>query len=87
MQWLTGIAVHLGLALFGLVLATPWLRRVVARRVYQPGEGPEAEKAMGDELEYRGVAKADWGSEGQGALCRAWFRGSAYYRGFFFLVF
>ncbi len=82
-NWLTGIAIHFGLAVLGLVMATPWLRRVAAKRVYQPGEGPEAEKAMGDELEYRGVGKVDGGEEGQGGICRAWFRGSAYLCEFF----
>ena len=84
-NWLTGVAMHFGLVVFGLVVATPWLRRVLAKRVYQPGEGPEAEKAMGDEIEYRGVGKVDGGGrEGQGAICRAWFRGSAYLCEFFF---
>ncbi|KAK3902065.1 Saccharopine dehydrogenase-like oxidoreductase [Staphylotrichum tortipilum] len=76
-NWLTGVAIHFGLMVLGLVMATPWLRRVVAKRVYQPGEGPEAEAAKWDEIEYRGVGRAD-GKEG-GALGRAWFLGSTYY--------
>ncbi|KAK4137136.1 hypothetical protein BT67DRAFT_372195 [Trichocladium antarcticum] len=80
-NWLTGIGVHLGLMLLGLVMATPFLRDLVAARVVQPGEGPDAEAAKGDELEYRGVgmADADGGEEAEGAVCRAWYRGSAYY--------
>ncbi|KAK4106256.1 hypothetical protein N658DRAFT_460638 [Parathielavia hyrcaniae] len=80
-NWLTGMAVHLGLMLFGLVLVTPWLRRAVARWVYQPGEGPEAGVASGDEIEYRGVGYVDRddGGKGEEVMCRAWFRGSTYY--------
>lgn len=95
-NWLTGVALHFGLVVFGLVLATPWLRRIVASRVYQPGEGPEAEVAKGDEIEYRGVGYADRSEESggggggrgkeEGALCRAWFRGSTYYREWWFLL-
>ncbi|KAK4123364.1 hypothetical protein N657DRAFT_690976 [Parathielavia appendiculata] len=83
-NWLTGMAVHFGLVLFGLVVATPWLRRALARWVYQPGEGPEAEVASGDEIEYRGVGYVDrdddeGGGRGEAVMCRAWFRGSTYY--------
>jgi hypothetical protein len=85
-NWLTGIAVHLGLMVLGLVMATPWLRKLVAARVVQPGEGPEVEVASWDEIEYRGVGRADeFGDgmgKGEGAICRAWFRGSTYYREF-----
>lgn len=86
-NWLTGLALRVGAALLGLlVLASPrWVRRLVARSVYQPGEGPEAEAAERDEIEYRGVATADdpeGGGDGDGeqkkAFCRAWFRGSTY---------
>ncbi|KAK4239625.1 Saccharopine dehydrogenase-like oxidoreductase [Achaetomium macrosporum] len=79
-NWLTGMALHFALILFRLVLATPLLRRIVARTVTQPGEGPDAEVAKGDEIEYRGVAHADVNGDGrEGAFCRAWFRGSTYY--------
>lgn len=81
-NWLTGMAIHFGLMIFGLVVATPFLRRLLAKRVTQPGEGPEAEAAKMDEIEYRGVAKADGGKAGDGAICKAWFRGSTYYREF-----
>ncbi|KAL2016543.1 hypothetical protein VTK56DRAFT_3400 [Thermocarpiscus australiensis] len=87
-NWLTGVGIHLGLVLLRLVMLTPWLRRWAMRRVkYQPGEGPDAEAAKADEVEYRGVAWADFeeeeggggGERKEGAFCRAWFRGSAYY--------
>jgi hypothetical protein len=80
------MAVHFGLMLLGLIVATPWLRRVAARWVYQPGEGPEAEVASGDEIEYRGVGYVDNqdGGKGEAVMCRAWFRGSTYYREFLF---
>jgi len=78
-NWLTGIAVHYGLMFFGLVLVTPFLRRLVAQFVTQPGDGPEASRAERDEIEYRGVAKPDLpGAEGKEAYCKAWFNGSAY---------
>jgi hypothetical protein len=76
-NWLTGVAIHFGMMVLGLVMVTPFLRRVVAKRVYQPGEGPEAGVGSGDEIEYRGVGVRVGGVgrvEG-----RAVFRGSAYY--------
>ncbi|KAH6849972.1 Saccharopine dehydrogenase-domain-containing protein [Chaetomium sp. MPI-CAGE-AT-0009] len=76
-SWASGIAIHYGLLALGLVMLTPWLRRAAARWLYQPGEGPEAEVAERDEIEYRGVGVRDGGA-GERAVCRAEFRGSAY---------
>ncbi|EAQ91243.1 hypothetical protein CHGG_03178 [Chaetomium globosum CBS 148.51] len=76
--WVRGIAIHYALLALGLVMVTPWLRRAAARWLYQPGEGPAAEVARGDEIEYWGVGVRD-GGVGERAVCRAGFRGSAYY--------
>lgn len=82
-NWLTGVGLHVGIMLLGLVMVMPlWLRQVVLERWgHRAGEGPDPEKAKGDEVEYRGVGKAD-DDEGGKAFCKAWFRGSTYYREF-----
>ncbi|KAH6624618.1 Saccharopine dehydrogenase-domain-containing protein [Chaetomium sp. MPI-SDFR-AT-0129] len=78
-NWLTGIGVHYGLLGAGLVMVTPWLRRLAAGWLrYQPGQGPEVEAAKADEIEYRGVGRRDGGA-GERVMCRAEFRGSMYY--------
>ncbi|KAL2271433.1 hypothetical protein VTJ83DRAFT_804 [Remersonia thermophila] len=77
--WLSGFATHLFLMVLGLVMATPVLRSLAKRWVgMQPGQGPEAETAEKDELEYRAVATRD-GGNGEKVLCRAGYKGSAYY--------
>lgn len=81
-NFLTGAGIHFGLMVFGLVLATPFLRRFFARRVYQPGEGADLEEAKKDEIEYRGLATPDvagGAAAGKKAYCRAWFNGPNYY--------
>ncbi|KAL2171120.1 hypothetical protein VTG60DRAFT_3811 [Thermothelomyces hinnuleus] len=85
-NWLTGIAIHYGLMLLGLVMLTPWLRRLALRFVTPPGQGPDPEVASRDEIEYRGIGRRDGGA-GERAICRAEFRGSTYYCKFFFLLF
>ncbi|KXX83216.1 Saccharopine dehydrogenase-like oxidoreductase [Madurella mycetomatis] len=79
-NWLTGVGLHVGIMLLGLVMVMPlWLRQVVLERWgHRAGEGPDPEKAKGDEVEYRGLGTAD-DDKGEKALCRAWFRGSTYY--------
>ncbi|KAL2164231.1 hypothetical protein VTH06DRAFT_3447 [Thermothelomyces fergusii] len=77
-NWLTGVAVHYGLVLLGLVMLTPWLRRLARRFVTPPGQGPDPDVASHDEIEYRGIARRDGGA-GERAIGRAEFRGSAYY--------
>lgn len=79
-NWLFGVLAHWGVGLAGILLATlPPLRKLVRLFLYAQGEGPEAEAANKDEIEYRGVAKPD-GGEGHGkvAFCRTWFNGSMY---------
>ncbi|CAP68754.1 uncharacterized protein PODANS_7_7230 [Podospora anserina S mat+] len=78
-NWLTGIAIHFGLMLFGLIIVTGPLRRFLAGRVTQPGEGPEEDVASKDEIEYRGVATPDGDFGKKKAVGKAWFRGSTYY--------
>ncbi|KAL2181408.1 uncharacterized protein P884DRAFT_214393 [Thermothelomyces heterothallicus CBS 202.75] len=77
-NWLTGIAIHYGLMLLGLVMLTPWLRRLALRFVTPPGQGPDPEVASRDEIEYRGIGRRDGGA-GERAICRAEFRGGTYY--------
>ncbi|KAK0621535.1 Saccharopine dehydrogenase-domain-containing protein [Bombardia bombarda] len=90
-NWLTGAAFHFSLMILGIVMVTPFLRRLVLRYGYQPGEGPDPEQAARDQLEYRAIAKPDLdggaaplaGAVGEGgkeyAYCRAWYNGSMYY--------
>lgn len=82
---LGGIGIHFGLMVFGIILATPFLRRFLAKRVTQPGEGASLEDAAKDEVEYRGIGRPDvaGGGEGKVAYCRAWFKGPNYYREYF----
>ena len=78
-NWLHGLLVHYGLVIFGLTLITRPLRRFVHRFVYQPGEGPNREKAKEDFIEYRGVANPDLDKDiGKQAFCSLQFRGSMY---------
>ncbi|GKT81057.1 saccharopine dehydrogenase [Colletotrichum tofieldiae] len=80
--YLRGIAIHWGLAFFGLLLATAApFRKLVKKFVYQPGEGPDKEVSKRDEIEYRGIAIPDKESKTgyPKAFCRAWYNGSMYY--------
>lgn len=81
-SYLRGIAIHWGLAFFGLLLATVAPFRKLAKRfVYEPGQGPDKELAKRDEIEYRGIAIPDIPSKNgyPQAYCRAWYTGSMYY--------
>jgi len=81
-NWLTGIGIHLGIMLMGLVLVTPLLRNLVRKVVYQAGEGADYEQAKKDEIEYRGIARPDVATESgrkHVAYGRAWFNGAIYY--------
>lgn len=83
-NWLTGILMHWGLALASVLFVTlPPLRKLARRFVYQAGQGPEAEQAKKDVIEYRAVGTPDGGQgAGKVALCRASFNGSMYAREF-----
>ncbi|KAK3953363.1 Saccharopine dehydrogenase-domain-containing protein [Pseudoneurospora amorphoporcata] len=81
-NWLSGIAIHFGLMVLGVIMAMPFLRALAKKFVYQPGEGAEEEVAKRDELEFWGVAKPDFGGEEdtkKRAFGRCWFRGPVYY--------
>lgn len=81
-NWLSGVAVHWGLALSGALLALlPPLRWVVKRFVYKQGDGPDKEQSKKDVIEFRGVAAPDTDRPvGKQAYCRATYFGSMYAR-------
>ncbi|KAK3399225.1 hypothetical protein B0T20DRAFT_478591 [Sordaria brevicollis] len=79
-NYLTGLAIHFGLMVLGLIMATPFLRKIARKFVYQPGEGADEEVAKRDELEFWGVAKPDLKEQTRKrAFGRCWFRGPVYY--------
>ncbi|KAK0646235.1 Saccharopine dehydrogenase-domain-containing protein [Cercophora newfieldiana] len=78
-SFLSGLAVHLSLMIFGLIIVTPVLRSVVSKYVTPPGEGASFEEAQKDEIEYRGVAKPDVPGSKTRAFCRAWYKGPNYF--------
>lgn len=75
-----GVAVHLAITFFGLLLAfVPPFRTLVQRMmVFQPGQGRSKEETAKDQIEYRAVAATDPPSSRRG-FCRAWYDGGAYY--------
>ncbi len=79
-SWLQGMAIHLGLGLAAVLLATmPPFRALMKRFVYAPGQGPDREEAKKDQVEYRGVGHPDLdGDVGKQSFCRAHFSGSTY---------
>lgn len=79
-NWLSGMAMHYGLALSGFLLAVlPPLRWVIRRLVYKQGDGPDKEQSKKDEIEFRGVAVPDTDRPvGKQAFCRATYFGSMY---------
>lgn len=81
---LAGFAMHLGVFLLGLVMATPVLRRMVGRWVTQPGEGAAEEEAGRDVVEWRGMGEVE-GGEGKRVFGRVRFEGGNYKCESFFL--
>ena len=79
-NWLRGMIQHFAMTVFGMVLITPPLRKLIWRFVHQPGQGPDRENAKKDRIEYRGVGNPDLEGIGKQAFCRAHFQGSMYYR-------
>lgn len=79
---LQGIATHISLSFFGILLAlVPPFRKLVRRFVRQPGQGPDKEQASKEDIEYRGVGNPDLEKNvGKQAFCRAHFKGPMYYR-------
>lgn len=81
-NWLHGVVLHWGI-MFGsfLLVMFPFVRTLVRKYVYQPGQGPTRQEMEREEVEYRGFAKPDDESmEKKKAFCTATFRGSMYYR-------
>jgi len=81
-NWFAGFSMHWGIIVMGTMLAAmPPFRRILKRFVYQPGDGPDVEKAKDDYIEYRGIATPDLEKDtNKKAFCRAYFQGSMYYR-------
>ena len=79
-NWFRGMAQHVSMTIFGMLLVIAPLRRLAWRFVRQPGQGPDRESAEKDSIEYRGVASPDIEGTSEKAFCRAYFDGSMYYR-------
>lgn len=78
-NYFMAVVVHIGLVVGTLFLAVPFIRKVVRRFVYQPGDGPTKEESQKDRIEYRGIAKPDVQTANPPrAFCRAYFNGSLY---------
>jgi len=78
-NYLTAIATHYGLIFGMMMLAIPFIRTLVKKYVYQPGDGPTKEESRNDRVEYRGIGKPDVGKVGgPRVFCRAHFEGSLY---------
>lgn len=80
---LRGFVIHVCIAIGACLLTfVPPFRSLVKKYVYQPGEGTSREDMAKEEIEYRGTAYPDLGSNPRDkqAFCRAWYRGSMYAR-------
>ncbi|KAK0753234.1 saccharopine dehydrogenase [Schizothecium vesticola] len=75
---LAGFAMHVGVLLLGLVMATPVLRRLVLRWVTPPGEGAGEEAAGRDVVEYRGLGEGEGGEGGKKVFGRVRYEGGNY---------
>jgi hypothetical protein len=79
-NWLHGVLLHYGLSLLVLVIVTPPLKALARRLFHAPGDGPDAEAAARDEIEFRGIAEPDIeGPIRERAFGRCWYKGSMYY--------
>lgn len=74
----TGALVHIAALVGPLFLLLPPVRWLLAKFVYQPGQGPTRDEVLNDSLEYRAVAFADDRS-GKKASGRLYFEGSLYH--------
>lgn len=81
---LAGFAMHLGVLVLGLVMATPVLRRMVGRWVTPPGEGAAEEEAGRDVVEWRGMGEVEGGGGGK-VFGRVRYEGGNYKCEFFLL--
>jgi hypothetical protein len=75
----TGVVLHFGLILGGLLIIIPFFRTLARKFIYQPGDGPTREQSKNDHFEYRGIAYPDVKVPNPPrAFCKASFRGSMY---------
>jgi len=58
-NYLTAVAIHLGLLIAGLCLSIGPIRKLAKKYVYQPGDGPTKDEYKNDRFEYRGIAMPD----------------------------
>lgn len=80
-NYFSAIILHLGLAMGSFLLAIPFVRAVVKRWLYKPGEGPTHEEYKNDRIEYRGVGTPDVRTPNPPrAFVRAHYEGSMYLR-------
>lgn len=78
-NYLTGVLLHFAVILGGVVLAIPFLRNMVKKFVYQPGDGPTKEESKNDGFEFRGVGTPDVpGKAPARAFCKMSCKGSVY---------
>ncbi|KAK5046877.1 hypothetical protein LTR84_007231 [Exophiala bonariae] len=75
-----GVLVHYSLIIGALFVLLPPFRALVRKAVFQPGEGPDKEKAKNEIIEFRAVAMPDTKSEGgKQVFGQLRFPGSMYY--------
>ena len=78
-NYLTGILVHFGVILGSLILVVPFLRHMIKKFVYQPGDGPTDEESKNDGFEFRGIGTPDVPGEAPArAFCKFSCKGSVY---------
>lgn len=65
-----GIVVHVCLFIVAIALMFPFVRWIVEKVVYLPGEGPSEESRVGNRVEYRGVAIAQPNNQSGGKEIR-----------------
>ncbi|KAJ4392169.1 hypothetical protein N0V93_005792 [Gnomoniopsis smithogilvyi] len=80
-NWLSGLFVHLGISLAGILfVVAPPVRWLLKKLVYAQGQGPDIEQSKKHEIEYRAIGKPDgWKENGDVASCKASFNGSMYH--------
>lgn len=76
-----GVLAHLAVVFGSLLLAVKPLRSIIRQFVYEPGQGPTAEAAAKDTLEFRAIAVAEdtTGGKEMKAMARMRYEGGMYY--------
>lgn len=78
--YLSGIATHYAVSIGNALIPVRPIRNLIRKLSYQPGQGPDTEKAKKEYIELRGLATPDPKPEnGQQAFGKAYFHGSMYY--------